>query len=316
MASQTPQELVEYYQNLLITQYNAKPKASGTIGASISPILMCETTVEVINFSDVATSGTFVLSYNDVATAAINWNDSANTIQSKLQAITGLESVTVTGSIASQVLTITFTDVIPPAYLLVVESNALMAGASLITISVSETDETLPLSVQNGFNLIEGTPIAQGAQLDIIGKYVGVSRSGNGFTSYITLDDEDYLSLIRMKIILNAAASDLATIQNFVHQFFAGEMLVFDNTHMQMTYYLSSTVGSNDLIQLFVTEGLLPAPMAVALLIFYAPVDVTKFFTLVTYQQPILINGTGVNTYQDYDMNSPMIDYRYFIAAP
>lgn len=54
--------------------------------------------------SGVAASGSFQLSYAGATSAAINWNDSIGTIQTKAQAVTGLSGVTVTGSIASQSL--------------------------------------------------------------------------------------------------------------------------------------------------------------------------------------------------------------------
>ncbi len=312
----TPLEIVEYYQNLLISQYNGMPNAAGTIGATAAPIIMCQTSVQTLAFSDIATSGAFVLSYDDVSSASIAWNDSAGTIETKLRAIPGLSAVTVTGSIAGELLTITFDGVNPSALSLVVESNSLLATATPISITVAETDETLPLAVQNGFNLVVGTTTAIGSQLDILGKYVGVSRSGVGFANNITLDDSDYLSLIRMKIILNAAQSDLSTIQNFLVEFFPDEIIVWDHKNMTMDYYISSLVGSNDLVQLFITQNLLPDPMTVLIRVFYGPVTIKNFFSLVTYEIPTEHNGKPLNTYTSVDLDSPMMDYSYFISNP
>ncbi len=90
---------------------------------------------QTLNLSGVAASGTFLLNYNGNATAAINWNDSVSTIQTKLRAVTGLSAATVTGSIASQSLVITL-NVTSALGLIYSSSNSLLtAGAAAITIS-------------------------------------------------------------------------------------------------------------------------------------------------------------------------------------
>lgn len=173
----------------------------------------------------------------------------------------------------------------------------------------------LPVSVQDAFNLIEGTTIAVGDQLDILGKYAGVTRSGQGFFAPITLDDADFISLIRIAIVQNSSGSSLATIQQNLFDFFAGGMLVFDYKDMSMTYYISSTVGSIDLVQLFVTEGLLPRPMAVFVnIIIYAPV-IDKFFSFRTYDLPVT-NGEPFNDYADYQEDWPWLSYADAIIPP
>jgi hypothetical protein len=304
----TPQELVNYYASLLILQYLQKPKAYASIQAQVTPIIMPQTTVEQITFSDVAASGTFKLTYGAQTTAAINWNDSVSTIQSKLQALTGLGSVTVSGSIPSQSLIVTFTGVMGIALLLGVSSNSLENSASkAISLTFTETDVTLPLAVQNAFNVTGPNP-AQGAQLDIIGKYAGVTRTAAGFTSQITLDDVDFLSLIQLAIITNSAGSSLATIQQLLYQFFPGEILVFDYQNMQMSYLVSTSVGSQNLIQLFITEGLLPKPMGVELaIVIYAP-DITNFFGFRTYSLPAF-NAKPFNSYSSYNLTWPWLSY-------
>lgn len=302
----TPREIVEYYKSLLIYQYVNKPKASATIEALASQVICPQTSVQTISFSLAPDSGAFVLSYDGESSASINWNDSASTIQTTLRAITGLSSITVTGAIADQLLTVTFVGVIPPALSLVVESNTLTSSGSDVDITIAETDVTLPLAVLNGYNIIEGTDIAVGAQLDVIGKYVGVSRSGSGFTAPITLDDSDFIQLIRMAIIKNSAGSSLSEIQAFIYQFFAGQMFVYDSKLMFLTFVISSSVGSQDLVQLFVTEGLLPVPMACGYAVVYGPS--AEYFSFRTYTHAAAA-GFPFNTYTSYDLASPWLTY-------
>ena len=319
----TPLELVQYYADLLVKQYRLLPKATAHVKLLVSQAIMCQTTTQDITFSAVAASGSFVLSwvglgYNSLNNAAtVNWNDSASTIQASLRALTGLSTITVAGSIASQTLTMTFTGVIPPADLLVVSSNTLMTSApAAITIDVEQTDEVLPLAVQDAFNIDASLgPVAVGVQLDILGKYQGVVRSGQGFNGPVTLNDADFLSLIQIAIVKNAAGSDLNTIQTLLFQLFAGEVLVFDYRSMRISYLISSTVGSQSLIQLVVREGLLPRPMGVGMsVIYYA--DITKFFGFVTYDNQVPFNNTPFNTYDSYNMDSPWLSYNYAVSAP
>lgn len=313
MATETPIELVQYYVGLLIAQYVGKPNAEGTIANICSQAILPQVSTQQISFSSAPTTGYFVLSYDGNSSAHINYNDSVSTIQSKLEAITGLSNVTVTGSIASQSLVVTFTGVIPPALMLVVEADTLQNISTPVTISIVETDVTLPLAMQDAFNLIVGSVTATGVQLDVLGKYVGVSRTGFGFTQSITLNDTDFLTLIRMAIVKNAAGSSLATIQNFINSFFANQMIVVDNANMTMDYVVSQTIGSNNLLQLFITEGLLPKPMAVQITAIINPPSL-NLFSFRTYSLPAPSFASPFNTYANYSLNSPWLSYQYVIG--
>lgn len=301
MATNTTLELVQYYQSLLITQYRNQPNASGTIGVLASMAIMPQTSVQTVVFSIAPTSGTFILSYNGINTASINWNDSAATIQGYLQAITGLESITVLGSIASLTLTVTFTGVVSPALSLVVFSNLLFATSVSVAITITETDEVLPLAVQDSFNLVPGTPTAVGVQLDTLGKYAGVTRSGQGFTSFITLDDVDFYTFIQMAIAQNSSGSSLSDILNFMFAFFGTNVLVYDNKNMTMTFFISTTVGTSDVLQLLITQGRLPVPMAVRATVFLIPVVLEKLFAFQDVRNVTPPVGHGFTTAQAYD---------------
>lgn len=296
-------ELVNYYIQLLIIQYVGKPKARATIETQVTPVLMPQTSTQLVSFGATApTSGTFVLSYDDVSSAAINYNDSEATVQTKLRAITGLSLVTVSGSPADLAFTVTFTGVTPVAKLLVLESSTLDTGDPVIT----ETDETLPLAIQNAFDL----NTAVGVQLDTLGKYAGVTRVGQGFTAPIVLDDTDFRSLIRMAVLTNSAGSDLYTIQSVILTFFGADMLVFDYQTMRLSYLVNSAIGSRDLLEMAIVQGLLPKPMGVQLstTIFNDVID--TFFGYGTYEIPAY-NNSPYNTYEDYEMDRPYLDYGY-----
>ncbi len=296
-------ELIDYYVNLLIIQYQGKAKARATIEAQNTPMLMPQVSTQVVSFGTVApASGTFVLSYDDVASAAINWNDSEATIQTKLRAITGLSTITVSGSPATLSFTVTFAGVDPIALLLVLESSTLNTGEPTIT----ETDETLPLAIQNAFSL----DTAVGVQLDTLGKYAGVVRIGQGFTAPIELDDDDFRSLIRMAVLTNSAGSDLYTIQSVIQTFFGDQMFVYDYQTMRLSYLVDSSIGSRDLLEMAIVQGLLPKPMAVQLSTTIYNDVIDTFFGYGTYEIPAY-NNSPYNTYQDYQEDQPFLDYGY-----
>lgn len=311
------QDSINYYANLLILQYVGKPKAYATIQATVNPVIMPQTTVETIAFSPPPTSGSFVLSYNGVPISTIQWNDSAATIQGYLDQLPpnvfdagaaptafwptvyddgmapdalyavlidggnafgyGLGAITVTGSIASGLLTITFNGVPPPAALLTLVSSTLLSGGNPVTVTITETDLSLPLAVQAGFNLTGPNP-ATGKQLDTLGKYAGVVRTGLGFQATITLNDADFLVFIQLATVRNSAGSSLATIETLLNQFFAGQISVTDYANMSMVFTILTGIGSANLIQLMVTEGLLPRPMGVGQTVVLAdPLDAFGF---------------------------------------
>ncbi len=167
----------------------------------------------------------------------------------------------------------------------------------------------LPQAVQYAFQIGSAT----GVQLDVIGKYVGVSRNGNGFFGPITLNDADFTALIKMGILTNNADASLATIQRLLATYFPGQLQVFDKLSMTLSYYIDSSTGSQQLVQLLVTEKLLPKPMGVAISsIIYAPGSF-KFFGFQTYTLPPR-NSSPFNTYTDYEMNRPWLNYSYAIS--
>lgn len=195
--------------------------------------------------------------------------------------------------------------------------TSIQASATPIIMAQSDlTQETLPLAVQDGYNLT-GSDLAIGLQLNTLGKYAGVSRSGSGFFGPITLDDSDFATLIQIAILTNSAGSSLATIQSLLQQFFPNEVLVFDYQTMRMSYLISSSIGSQDLIQLVVSEGLLPKPMGVELAAtIYAPV-IDRFFGFQTYQYPTITiaNNEPFNTYSVYNQTWPWISYANAISS-
>lgn len=301
--TQTTLDLYNYYPSLLIFQYLSKPKAYATIQASVAGMLMIQTSTQQISYSITPTSGTFTLSYDGNTTSALNFDASDSDIQTALQALPGLSSVTVNN------LLVSFTGVTPPASLLTVASNSLQASGVAVAVGILETDLTLPLAVQNAYNLT-GPNTAVGIQLDVIGKYAGVTRVGAGINGQIiTLNDAEFLLFIKMAIVQNNSGSSLYDIATNMFNFFGTEIIPVDTANMNLTYLVSSLV-SDDLLELFITENLLPHPMGVGVsIIIYAPV-INSFFGFVTYDNPTQPTVTRpFNDYDDYQTDWPWFSY-------
>lgn len=164
------------------------------------------------------------------------------------------------------------------------------------------TQPTLPLVVQNSFNLVD----AVGVQLDVLGNLVGVTRNGNTLQGPVTLDDSDFSILIRIAIFQNNAGSSLFDIQELIANFFPGQIIVFDYLTMRISYFLS--VGSRALVEMLLVQHLLPKPMGVQLsATIYAPI-VNAFFGFRTYGAAG-VNNSPFNTYDVYNEAWPWLTY-------
>lgn len=309
----TPYEIMKYYGDLLIIQYNGKEKARAQIEASASALIQPQVSEYSVYCERTPTAGDYTLTLQDGTVVGTfgPFADSSD-IEAAFHLITGYEEVTVSGNLQNteHKYTVKFTGVTPIVAPLVITDNTLLDfNGDPMKLSTAQADLVLPLAVQNAFNLI-GDDVAVGVQLDVLGKYIGIPRTGPGFTGQITLTDHDYLSLLQLGIARNNLGSSLYDIDTFITIFFQGNILVFDLANMHMTYMLSTAVGSMDFVQRVIVGNLLPKPMGVGLgLIIYAPV-VTNFFGFRTYEAEAP-SSTPFNTYEDYRLDWFWLDYAY-----
>lgn len=116
------------------------------------------TEVQNLALSGVPASGSFTLTYLGNPTAAINWDDTASAIQTKMRAVSGLEKVVVTGTLASQSVNVAFKGVSGnPANLTVGGVGLQTAGSSSITITPTATitGETLAAAIVRTESLVQ-----------------------------------------------------------------------------------------------------------------------------------------------------------------
>jgi hypothetical protein len=180
------------------------------------------------------------------------------------------------------------------------------AFAHIQTLVTPLVMDQLPKQVEDAFSVEN----AVGAQLDIIGKYVGVSRTNGA----VSLDDDGFRVFIQLAIIKNSAGSSLAEIQALIYQFFADEIFVFDFKTMRMGYYIDVDAWTDDLATIAIQEDLLPYPMAIqrSSNIYADATTLTTFFGFRTYLSEGY-NNSPFNTYDDYQAGRPWLSYNYAV---
>jgi hypothetical protein len=165
--------------------------------------------------------------------------------------------------------------------------------------------DQLPIAVQNAYDLNS----AVGVQLDVLGKYAGVSREGYIFSGPVVLGDADFRTLIKLAIVQNNGGSSLADIQKLISIYFPGTLLIFDFKDMRIGYFFDSSVGSDTLAQFIVKQGLLPKPMGVQLGTVVYAANINNFFGFRTYELPGF-NVAPFNSYSDYKSGCPWLSYQ------
>lgn len=152
--------------------------------------------VQHLALSGVPASGSFNLAFTQGTTATINWNDSAATIQGKIRAQPGLESVVVTGSLASESVTLTFDGVYGPEGLPTVGGSGLQTSAPAsitITPTTVTPGETLATAITRTAGLVQYFAILPGVivtQTDMLAA-AAVVQALNKIIVFASSDTDD-----------------------------------------------------------------------------------------------------------------------------
>jgi|SRR6185312_1743504 len=136
-------------------------------------IILLKNSKQNLAFSGIAASGTFEITSTNGSTAAINWDDTASEIQTKLQAVTGQSEWIVTGSIASQSLNIQCASTYGAVTLFTISANSLMTSApAAITITVTSTQagETIQAAITRTQGLVNYFGVMVNETLSVIGQ--------------------------------------------------------------------------------------------------------------------------------------------------
>lgn len=172
--------------------------------------------------------------------------------------------------------------------------------------------DMLIFKVAEAYDLYTST----GYELDVIGKYQGVSRTGYTFTRQVTLDDESFRILIQMAIVKNNSNASLIDIDDLINKYFGADLKVFDFGKMRIGYYISTAIASSDLVEMLITQGLLPKPAAVSLTSTVRYPVLNKFFGYSSVKSGVNPNNSPYNTVDNYNLDWPWVSVKYTIGKP
>lgn len=164
--------------------------------------------------------------------------------------------------------------------------------------------DSIPFSVRDAYNI----DTAVGVQLDILGKYAGLSRLVKTFTGKVSLGDDEYRILLKMKLIKNISGSSVAVIDSLLWTYFQNVLQLFDYGDMRIGYFFNASVGSQTLAEAFVEQDLLPRPMGVQLgALIYVPNSTDMFgWGGYAFSPP---GVTGFNNYASYSETWHWLNY-------
>lgn len=127
-------------KKLTLFNSHASQTAKYKFGAAL--VTTDVTEVQLITFSNTPDAGQFILRWNGIDTAAILFSDDAAAVQVALRAVTGLASITVSGSFAAG-FTVSLVGATPnidaDLPLLTVTSSTLNLSSVLTAVTVAET---------------------------------------------------------------------------------------------------------------------------------------------------------------------------------
>ena len=166
----------------------------------------------------------------------------------------------------------------------------------------------LILDIVNGFDLETAT----GEQLDILAKYIGVSRGytdSNNQSAMLT--DEEFSLLMRLKIIINTGSASLYGLETSLYNFFGNGIQVVDDVDtygahtMSLTYFIRDDWANVGLAA--IQQDCLPHPTGVG--VSYSTFTTSPYFGFVTYDNQTHPISTGFRDYNDPTKDGQMYTY-------
>ena len=156
------------------------------------------------------------------------------------------------------------------------------AQATVQAVARQALCDNIAITIRDSF----GVDTAIGVQLDVIGKYAGVTRNVLTLTGGLTLSDDDFRTLIYMALARKSCQGSLYSIDLILQTFFGNSITVFDHADMTMGYFFNADIGTVALLEAFVRLDLLPRPMGVSLSSLIYAVGITNVFGFGSYFAP------------------------------
>lgn len=161
---------------------------------------------------------------------------------------------------------------------------------------------SLILAVRDVFNIDTAT----GKNLDMLGKYLGVSRwYYDNVGTQIELTDEEFRMLIKFKAISNTSDASHYSIDQALYDFFGLSMRASSAGNMQMTFFITS--DAERVVEAAIQQRAIPTPLGVEAN--KIVVQDKKFFGVVTYDNQYAFYKTGFLDYNDPDKDGEVLTY-------
>lgn len=193
------------------------------------------TEIQTVSFSSLPTSGNFTLSYGGVPTAAIPFSANAAAVQTALQAVAGLSTVTVTGSFAAGFV-VTMTGVSGDAPAMTVATDTLQ-DASQLNVSVTDAVTTHGVVASSTELLLAAITRTQS-----IVSYCGVIKA-NAYVANEMMNASNYVQTQDLILfVASASSADVAVTTGIFWQ-----IQNAGNSKTRAVLYLKDTYASANL---------------------------------------------------------------------
>ena len=188
------------------------------------------------------------------------------------------------------------------ANLLIIQYHNKPKAIATIKSLARQLPVDLILKIRDSFNM----DTSAGDALDILGKYVGVTRwyyDDNG--EQIRLTDEEYRMLIKLKAISNTSNASHYEIDQALYDFFGTKVRATSAGNMQMTIFIPA--NAERVIAAAIQKRALPTPLGVEAN--KIVVQNANFFGFVNYQNQHAVYKTGFREYNEPDKEGEILNY-------
>lgn len=203
------------------------------IGGGQLIIILLQVSQQTLTLSGVPASGTFEVTYNGNSSAAINWNDSPATIQSKVQAVPGLSQAVIAGDLLNQSITVILNGVYGVAPAITASLNSLQTSvpaAITITPTIPVAGEKLDAAITRTVGLVQYFGI-------LVNESVGTAQVVPA--ADVTAAAAVVLPLVKMLFLVTNSQTDLTATTGLV-----AANSVAGNTNTRINYYGDVTVAN------------------------------------------------------------------------
>lgn len=160
----------------------------------------------------------------------------------------------------------------------------------------------LIFAVRDAFDMDTAT----GKALDVLAKYVGVSRNYIDINGNIkTLTDDEFRILIKFKAISNTSTASHYDIDTSLYNFFGTRVRATSDGNMAMTLFVPA--DAENIIEAAIQQKALPTPLGVEANKII--IQRTRFFGFVNYKDQYAVYKTGFRDYGAPDKEGETLNY-------